>query len=364
MAKEVADDGSGGFGEFTTEIDLTKDGKEVQKRSSSEGDDFEVSIEDDTPEGDRNRPRRAPGTKSAVPDDDEIGQYTKGVQDRLKQMRWEYHEERRAKEQWQREHGAAIDMAKKVYAENKALREMVTKGHKTLLESNKSAGESEISALKQSLAVALETGDTKQAAELNAKIAAAAARVEATSHIAPISFPESTSDGKDGREVPRQRQEVKLSRAMQDWMDDNPWFNDNKRMTAYAFGVHEELAEKGIALESPRYFAEIDKAMRNTFRDYFADDEEDDDDRNDDRRSRSARDDGRDRRGSREERDQETSRRSPARRTAVAGVSRSPAGRASGKVTLTQSEAAVARRMGITPEQYAREKIRLEKMDG
>lgn len=348
MAREPADDGSGGFGNFEAEIDLSREEKKPRDQSSK-GDELEVIVQDDTPERDRNRPRRDPKAKSGVPDDEEIGQYTKGVQDRLKQLRWEYHEERRTKEQWQREHGAAIDFAKKVHQENEKLRKLVTSGHKTMLESSKSAGESEISALKQSLATALETGDTKGAAELQTKIAQAAARVEATNHVQPISFPEEEK----GKEVEQRqpRQEVKLSRAMQGWMEDNPWFNDNKRMTAYAFGVHEELAEKGIPLESPKYFSEIDKAMRKTFTDYF--DEEEDDHRDDDRRDRrNARDD--DRRDSGRQ----------ARRTPVAGVSRSPAGRTPGKVTLTQSEAAVAKRMGITPEQYAREKIRLENLDG
>lgn len=330
-----------------TVIDLdskndVEDKKELATNgSSSEGDELDIEIVDDTPEQDRNRPLPAPGTKSAVPSDEEIGEYTKGVQDRIKQIKWEYHNERRAKEAWERQSNAAIEYAKKVHAENERLRKLVSEGHKTLLDSTKAAAEGEISALQESLKSALETGNTALAADLQTKISRAAARAEAQSHIAPITFEK--DEGPD-KAVPQQQREdrpqVRLSKAMQDWMDENPWFNENKRMTAFAFGVHEELIAKGIPVESPRYFQEINKAVRGTFSDYFeTDNENEDDDR--------------------------TNRRPPAqrRRTPVAGVTRTNTSVRGNKVTLTQSELAVAKRMGIPPAAYAREKQRLEQLD-
>lgn len=257
----------------------------------------------------------------------------------MRQMKWEFHEERRAKEAWERQSTAAVEYAKKVHAENARLRKLVTDGHKTLMDSTKSAGENEIKALQRSLEAALEGGDTKAAADLNAKIAAAAARVEATNHVKPITFEDEGDDDvktKQKQEQPLQR--PRISRAMQDWMDENPWFNENKRMTAFAFGVHEELIAKGVPAESPRYFKEINKAVQGTFKEYFDDEEEDDD---------------------------KTDRRSSAqtkRRTNVAGVVRNSAARGN-KVTLTQSELTVAKRMGISPQDYAREKQRLEQLD-
>lgn len=337
-----------------TEIDLSdKDDDKKKKivagedddRSSSMADDdpLDIEIEDDTPEQDRGRPQKAPGTKSAIPGDDEIGQYTKNVQDRMKQMRWEYHEERRAKEAWERQSSAAVEYAKKVYAENKKLRDLVSKGHKTLLDSTKGAAESEMAALQESLKAALETGNTTAAAELQAKLSRAAARAEAQNHIAPITFDDEGGEfDKTQKEQPTQ-QRPRISRAMQEWMEENPWFNQNKRMTAFAFGVHEELLGKGIPPESPRYFKEINKAMKDTFSNYFeGDDDEENSDGRTDRRSTNA--------------------RQASRRTNVAGVSRNTAAKGN-KVTLTSSEMMVAKRMGITPEAYAREKIRLEQQD-
>lgn len=336
-----------------TEIDLSedKDRKKIvatdgddDRSSPREDDDLEIEVQDDTPEQDRGRTPRAPGTKSAVPSDEEIGEYTKNVQDRLKQMKWEYHEERRAKEAWERQSSAAVEYAKKIHAENEKLREMLTKGHKTLVDSTKASAENEITALQESLKTALETGNTALAAELQSKVARAAARAEAQNHLPELQLPnvgEPRIQNKETQERPR----VQVSQSMQRWMDENPWFNENKRMTAFAFGVHEELIAKGIPVESPRYFQEINKSIRETFSNYFADDEQD----GDEKTARRSTDTGRD--GQR-------------RRTPVAGVSRSAAIQKGNKVTLTSSELAVAKRMGISPEAYAREKVRLENLDG
>lgn len=336
-----------------TEIDLSEDDKNTKKvvagdgddrSSSQEGDDFEIEVQDDTPEHDRGRAPKAPGTKSAVPTDEEIGEYTKGVQDRFRQMKWEYHEERRAKEAWERQSNAAVEYAKKIHEENKKLRDMLTKGHKTLVDSTKASAENEITALQESLKTALETGNTALAAELQSKVARAAARAEAQNHVAPLSFPDDEQQPQATQQSQQaQKPPVRVSQSMQAWMDENPWFNENKRMTAFAFGVHEELIAKGIPVESPRYFQEINKSVRETFKNYFADDEQDIDGRTDRRPANG--------------------QNGQRRRTPVAGVSRSKTDKGN-KVTLTSSEMAVAKRMGISVEAYAREKVRLENLDG
>ncbi len=335
-----------------TEIDLSgKPGVSSPKEDDTP--EIEVSLVDDTPEQDRNRPSRKPGTPSVVPSDEEIGQYTKNVQDRFRQMKWEYHEERRAKEQWQREHEAAVNFAKRVYEENKNLRSLVEKGHQTLVETNKSAAETEINALQKSLQNALETGNTADAAALQAKIAEAAARKEAAKHVQPLRFPDdSNPDRFMEQQAPRQQApqqpQVRVSEAMQGWMDENPWFGQDKRMTAYAVGVHDELVQKGIPPESPRYFDEINKAVRDTFNNYFTDEGEDDGDR---------------RPAQRNSRERESDRRQP--RRSVVGVTRAPAGTGRRtRVELSQSQAAVARKLGITKEQYAAELLRLENDNG
>lgn len=327
-----------------SEIALDDDKTSTPKGVEGDESQYEVEVVDDTPEPDRGRQPRKPGTKSAVPEDDEIEKYSKDTADRLRQMKWEFHEERRSKEQWQREHGAAIDFAKRVHAENQRLREVVTKGHKTLIDSQQSSGESEIKALQRSLQSALESGDTASAADLNTKIASAAARVEATRHIQPIEFDDADPD-RFTKEQPKQqpqRQQVRLSQRMQEWVDDNQWFNQDKRMTAYAFGVHEDLLAQRIPPESPKYFDELNREMRDRFPENFDDGD--------------AKPNGKAR---------QQDRRETPRRTAASPVNRAPAGRVNGKtrVQLTESQAAFARKLGVTPEQYAAEMVRLQESD-
>lgn len=295
-------------------------------------DDLDLEIVDDTPAADRNRPK--PPLKSAVPSDDEIAKYSDNVQKRIKQMKLEYHEERRQKESAMREHGAAIEMAKRIRQENDALRRMVEKSHETMVGSNKSATDSEITALRENIRAAHEAGDSTKLAELQEKLSKAAARSVALEQTQPLKFEEPPKQ----EQQPQQQQRVQVSGAMQGWMQDNPWFNGRgateSRMTSYAFGVHDALVREGVPAESPAYFKAINDEMRTRFPEYYGD-----------------------------EIDAGTTRSPTQRRTVgsanrLAGGGQVDANRKKTSVTLTQSELAVAKRVGVSPQQYAREKLK------
>lgn len=333
-----------------TIIDLNSppENKPNPDRGLSQDDGLEVVVVDDTPPEDRNRAPKAPGTSTAVPDEDEIGAYTEGVQKRIRQMKWEYHEERRAKETAQREGSAAMDMAARIHAENQRLKKLLEDGHKTMLESNKTAAQSEMSALQESLKAAMEQGNTTLAAELQGKMAKAGARVVAAEQTTPIKF-EPMTDGGDVPQFgtgqipqsqpqlqqPPVQQRVSLSPKMQDWMAENRWFNQDRRMTSYAYGIHDELISQGIQPESDAYFKAINTELRQVFPEKF----------------KNAADGA------------------PPPRPIVGGANRidqpnANPRRQNRRVELTQSELAVAKRLGITPQQYALEKQRLEQSNG
>lgn len=61
----------------------------------TDDDKLEIDIVDDTPPEDRNRPRRPDGAEPDIPTDEEIEQYSANVQKRIKQLKYEFHEERR-----------------------------------------------------------------------------------------------------------------------------------------------------------------------------------------------------------------------------------------------------------------------------
>lgn len=320
----VADDGS-------TTVDLVERKQPVKNAA----DELDVEIVDDTPEQDRNRARRAPGTEPNLPSDEELRGYTKNVQDRFKQMRWEYHEERRGKETALRENQAAIDYANRVLSENKNLRKLLEDGHKTMLSANKSATESELGALRQNLKSALESGNSELAADLQEKLSRAAARAVQIEQTQPLKFEEAPAQ----QQQPQPQQRVTITNSMQDWMDRNRWFNQDRRMTSYAFGVHDELVAQGVPPESPAYYRSIDEEMRKTFPDKFKNGRDDD----------SGRASG---------------------RSIVARVDRSGdtgggpnTQQSRSKVQLTASEVAIAKRMGVPLQEYAKQKLILSTQD-
>ena len=90
----------------------TQDVEEATKEEETSS-EVEIEIVDDTPEEDKGRARRAEGAEPDIPDDEELESYSEGVQKRLKKMKWEFHEERRAKEESERLKEEAVTYAQK-----------------------------------------------------------------------------------------------------------------------------------------------------------------------------------------------------------------------------------------------------------
>ena len=122
------------------------------------------------------------------------------------------------------------------------------------------------------------------------------------------------------------------------WQDDNPWFGQNKAMTAYALGVHEELRDSGVVVGSERYYAELDKTMRSTFSNFFHEDVQEEADEDSKAKPKA-----------------DNPKAKPM--TNVAPATRSTAPK---RVRLTQSQVAISKKLGLTPEQYVRELMKME----
>jgi septal ring factor EnvC (AmiA/AmiB activator) len=199
---------------------------------------LDVVVEDDTPEKDRGRkPYVGP---DANPTDDEIGAYTQGVQDRIRKMRHQFHDERRAKEDALRQSEQAIEFAKRLLEERKRLTKALEDGHTVLKDTTTKSAENEIATTRSALSQAIAAGDNEKIAELNAQLARAAARAEAAGHMAPIKF--------EDVKIPeiKQRPRVQLTPTAQEWMDKNPWFQTDDRMTAIAMAAHDRLIKSGV----------------------------------------------------------------------------------------------------------------------
>ena len=309
------------------------DEKPEQVENDDSTDKIELEIEDDTPPEDRGR-KSAPAPKE--PTDDELSSYSEEVQQRIKKFTRGYHDERRAKEAAERERVAAEDFARKVYEENRRLKEQLKSGSEVFIETTKTAAQTELDVAKKKLKDAFEAGDADALVSAQEEVSKATLKIDKAQTMRPVEL--------------EQEAEFKPKQAAVDgktkrWVDKNSdWFGVDDEMTMLAMGLDKKLQKKYGAdhIGSDEYFQEIDQTMRKRFPDYFRSHEDDDDP------SKNSSDPAED----------ESPRRASKPSTPVAPATRSTP---PNRVKLKASQVALARKLGITPEQYAKQVALLER---
>ena len=286
--------------------------------------EFSVEIEDDTPAEDRNR---APAEPPDEVTDDELASYDEKVQKRIKKFTRGYHDERRAKESAVREREAAEALARQLFEENKALQTRLSSGSQEYIEQAKKVAESDMEAAKRKYREAYESADTDGIIAAQEEMAKATLKLDKTASMKPLPAPE-----KDVQYQPQQR----IDTRAEEWKERNKWFGKNRAMSAFALGLHAELVEeKGISPNSDKYYQEIDRTMRKRFPEAFGSHEDETTSQN---VSEPADED-------------ETPRRATKPAAVVAPATRSTPPT---RVKLKQSEVAIAKRLGIPLELYAK----------
>ena len=299
--------------------------KEVQEQEveiESQEKDIELEVEDDTPEQDRGR-QPLPQEMVKELEEDELEDYSEKVKTRLKQMKKVWHDERREKERALREQQEAVTLAQKLVEENKKLKGQLTEGEKSLITTATSAAELEMEMAKRAYKEAYDSGDTDKIVEAQEKLNNAGYRLQRLKGYKPPLQQEDNGVQNQQAQVPTPR----LDQKTEDWRKQNTWFGQDEEMTATALGLHQKLEKQYGAqyIGTDEYWSTVDKTMKKRFPDYFGDDDE-----------------------AVEAKPQRTEK--PA--TVVAPASRSTAPK---KVVLKQSQIALAKKLGLTPEQYAKE---------
>jgi hypothetical protein len=317
-----------------------KEAKEKSKQAAAE-DDFSFEIEDDTPEEDRGR-KAAPPPED--PTEDELASYDEKVQSRIKKFTRGYHDERRAKEEALRERQAAEAYAKQILEENKRLQQQLATGSQAYIEQSKSSAEIELSSAKKAYRDAVEAGDIDAQADAQADIARAMLKVEKAQGMKPIEMEEKD----DFKPAVEERAQPKLAPRTQKWIETNSdWYGVDDEMTMTALGLDKKLARQygPDYVGTKEYFETIDKTMRKRFPEHFEDAQSYEEDEDPPKRSS-------------EPADEETPRRATKPANVVAPASRSTP---PNRVRLKASEAAIARRLGVPLEQYAKQVALLRK---
>ena len=303
-------------------------------------DDLEVTIIDDTPEEDR-RPAKAEDASPEVDDDvvdKEIADYSKRAADRISKIKYEYHEERRAKEAAARESKEAVARLQTMMSENQRLQAMVEQGGEVL---NKQAHNNALWAKQNAQAEfkkAYEEGDADAMTKAQEMIARATLAEQQSNNMAENVQAQVTKN------MPVQKQaepKQELDPEMKEWSSKNPWFMstvpEHQEMSSYALTIDQRLRNQGINPEedSQKYYAEVDKNMRNEYPNFFGVQV--------DQTAQVVSEAG-------------TTKRQPS--TVVASATRDSGNKKPSQIRLTQTQVKLARQLGISPEQYANQLLK------
>ena len=296
-----------------------------------EQDELQVEVEDDTPEEDRDKkPSEAEFVESL--ENDELDEYSAEAKKKIAGFRKIYHDERRAKEAADRERQEAIDLAKKLYDENKALKGRVNSTEKVAVDSYKVTAQQEMDIAKREYREAYEAGDSEKLVEAQEKMTSARIKMDKVLYAAENIDNRKALQEREN-EVQIQQQQVRKpivpDTKAATWQERNNWFGQDDEMTSLALGLHEKLVkENGMAYATTdEYYKRIDDTMRKRFPENFEDVED----------------------------EKPQSRTKPS--TVVAPASRSTSSK---KIRLNTSQQSIAKKLGLTNEQYARELVKME----
>lgn len=292
------------------------------KKENDQSDKFEIEIEDDTPPEDRGKKPSDPEFVAAV-ENDELEEYSDAAKKKISQVKKVMHDERRAKEAAQREQQEAIDLARKILEENKALKQRLSTGEEQLVHSYKDSALKEVEMAKREYREAYEAGDTDRVIDAQEKLTEAKMKVQQADRFIPQQ--RALQEQENEVQIPQQSQQRPQKDAKaESWRESNNWFGQDEEMTSLALGVHEKLVkENGMAYATTdEYYQRINATMRKRFPEYFN-----------------------------EEVEVEVKKPS----NVVAPATRSTSSK---RVKLKQSQVNLARKLGLTPEQYAKELIK------
>ena len=304
-----------------------EDAKREKSKAKAKENDFDIEIVDDRPEEDQGKKRsKAPMELS----EEEMDEYSEKVRKRLQHFSKGYHDQRRAAESAAKEREEALRYAQQIAEENKKLKGTVSKNQEAMLESAKKMALAEHDDAKADYKKAYESGEADAVVKAQEALTDAKMKLERVNNLKLPALQEDKYDVQTETTAPTQSVD---DRAVT-WQAKNKWFGEDDEMTSFALGLHQKLVKQGVNPRSDDYYEKINSRMRQVFPESF----EDDDDR--------------------EEVTEERRRKT----TVVASATRSVAPK---KITLSRTQVALAKRLGVPLEEYAKQvAIELRKQNG
>jgi hypothetical protein len=297
---------------------------EDTKAQVEDEEEFVVEIDDDTPEEDRGKEPLPPEVVTSLEKPEDGGDYPEEVVSRFKQYKKAWHDERREKEKALREQEEALRIAQNILEENQRLKATLSSGEQEYIATVKAAAETDVEVAKRNYREAYDSGDAEKLVEAQEALVQASLKLDRTRNFKPtLQAPETEV------QLPQVQQEQRpVDPKFAEWQRRNSnWFEKDEEMTDAAKGLHRKLYRLYGAeyLGTDDYYKRIDDTIRKRFPEAFGDEV------------------------------QQPQKSKPS--TVVASAKRSTAPK---QVRLTSTQAALAKKFKLTPEQYAREVLKLQ----
>jgi len=329
VAELQAQSGEKKKAEYSVEVeseDIAAETEENEIEIPQEKKTFEAEVEDTQEEAvAEEKPKQEEAVAEEEPKADSKQNYSKSVQKRFDEYAYQLGESRRREEE-------AIKIAQAIKSERDKIQEELGKLNSGYVNEMGGRLTGSVEVAKAKLKKAMDDQDSD---------AMAAAQLE----IGKLSSDQATYEKLKSQQealanAPKQEKQVEIPQAQQQpaikdpkaesWATDNEWFGRDKVMTNVAYAIHEDLVNQGVDPRTDYYYTEIDKRMRDNLPHKF---------------------------------EQDSSTEEPAKQQPVQTVASANRNRGTGRnvVKLSSSEAAIAKRLGLSNEQYASEKLKLQR---
>ena len=307
------------------EVNPAEDEKEIEVPQKQNTFEAEV-VEDKAPVVEDKSKQKEVKVEEEEPKKDSKEKYSKNVQKRFDEYAYQLGESRRREEE-------ALEIAKAIKADRDKIKDELSKLNTGYVGAEGGRIESSMEAAKAKLKKAMDDQDSEAmaAAQLEiGKLGSDQARYE-----------QMKAQQEALAKAPKQEKEVEIPKAPKQeaikdpkaeaWATENEWFGRDKVMTNVAYAIHEDLVNQGVDPRTDYYYTEIDKRMRDNLPHKFEQDS--------------------------------SSTEEPAKQPPVQTVAGANRNRGTGRnvVKLSSSEAAIAKRLGLSNEQYASEKLKLQR---
>ena len=245
----------------------------------------------------------------------ELDEISDSVQKRIDKLTYKMREAERQRDE-------AVNYAQNVTHTATNLKEKLKNSDSSLFKEYDNRVQSEIERAKSLLKEAQDAGDGEEVANATEKLSRASAEAE---NLRRLSAQQQIRDRNKPKEVPvepyqptLQAQAAGPDPKAEQWAANNKWFGDDQAMTFAAFGIHKQLVEEGVDPSSDNYYSQVDKKMQENFPHKFSEEQS-----------------------------------APVQQ--VAASSRGAGGKKSSrKIRLSPSQVAIAKRLNVTLEEYAK----------